>query len=76
MSDRNATDAPYFEKYGRFPYGSPEWKKLYNKRVLVERVFGRLEMYRKLDAIRTRRLAKMCKPALRGAGFFYPAHAS
>ena len=32
---------------------------LYNKRVAVERVFGRLRIYRKLDALRTRRIAEV-----------------
>ena len=51
--------APYFERYSRFPYGSRQWKDIYNKRVSVERVFSRLKTYRKLDAIRTRRLPKV-----------------
>ena len=51
--------APYYERYSPFPYGSKEWKALYNKRVSVERVFGRLKGYRKLNAIRTRRIAKV-----------------
>lgn len=54
-----ATAAPYFEQYSPFPYGSREWKALYNKRVSVERVFGRLKGYRKLNAIRTRGMAKV-----------------
>ncbi|MCH8066006.1 MAG: transposase [Chloroflexi bacterium] len=54
-----ATAAPYFEQYSPFPYGSKEWKTLYNKRVSVERVFGRLKGYRKLNAIRTRGMAKV-----------------
>jgi hypothetical protein len=53
------TMAPYYERYSPFPYGSREWKTLYNKRVSVERVFSRLKTYRKLDAIRTRRLPKV-----------------
>ena len=53
------TPAPYFEQHSPFPYGSREWKTLYNKRVSVERVFGRLKGYRKLDAIRTRGLPKV-----------------
>lgn len=43
----------------RSPTGSREWKTLYNKRVSVERAFGRLKGYRKLDALRTRRLPKV-----------------
>ncbi|MCH8026447.1 MAG: transposase, partial [Chloroflexi bacterium] len=54
-----ATAAPYFEQYSPFPYGSKEWKSLYNKRVSVERVFGRLKGYRKLNAVRTRGMAKV-----------------
>ena len=54
-----AAPAPYFEKQIPFAYGSKEWKALYNKRVSVERVFGRLKGYRKLNAIRTRRIAKV-----------------
>ncbi len=38
-----ATPAPYYERYSPFPYGSKEWKALYNKRVSVERTFGRLK---------------------------------
>lgn len=33
---------------------SADWKKVYNKRVSVERVFSRLKGYRKLNGIRTR----------------------
>jgi hypothetical protein len=51
--------APHFERYSPFPYGSREWKTLYNKRVSVERTFSRLKTYRKLDSIRTRRLGKV-----------------
>ncbi len=51
--------APYYERYSPFSYGSREWKLLYNKRVSVERVFSRLKTYRKLDAVRTRRLPKV-----------------
>lgn len=51
--------APYYEQYSPFPYGSREWKLLYNKRVSVERAFSRLKGYRKLNAIRTRRLPKV-----------------
>jgi len=58
-SPLNSYPGPYFERYARFPYGSTEWKTLYNKRVSVERVFGRLKGYRKLDALRTRRLPKV-----------------
>lgn len=53
------TTQTYYERYSPFPYGSQEWKTLYNKRVSVERVFGRLKGYRKLDALRTRRLPKV-----------------
>jgi hypothetical protein len=49
----------YFERFSPFPYGSPEWQVHYNKRVSVERTFSRLKTYRKLDAIRTRRMAKV-----------------
>jgi IS5 family transposase len=55
----DGTAAPYYEQHSPFPYGSREWKLLYNKRVSVERVFSRLKTYRKLDAIRTRRLPKV-----------------
>jgi hypothetical protein len=48
-----------YERYSPFAYGSREWKLLYNKRVSVERVFSRLKTYRKLDAVRTRRLPKV-----------------
>lgn len=51
--------APYYERYAPFAYGSREWKLLYNKRVSVERVFSRLKTFRKLDAVRTRRLPKV-----------------
>ena len=54
-----ATAAPYFEQHSPFPYGSRECKALYNKRVSVERVFGRLKGYRKLNAIRTRGMPKV-----------------
>ena len=53
------TAQTYYERYSPFPYRSPEWQALYNKRVSVERVFGRLKGYRKLDALRTRGLAKV-----------------
>ena len=46
-------------RYAPFPYGSREWKLLYNKRVSVERAFGRLKGYRKLDALRIRQLPKV-----------------
>jgi len=51
--------APYYERHSTFPYGSREWKTVYNKRVSVERVFSRLKGYRKLNAVRTRRLPKV-----------------
>ena len=54
-----AEPAPYFEQQIPFPYGSSEWKALYNKRVSVERVFGRLKGYRKLNAVRTRGMSKV-----------------
>jgi hypothetical protein len=54
-----ATPGRYFERHSPFPYGSCQWKAIYNKRVAVERVFSRLKGYRKLDAIRTRRLPKV-----------------
>lgn len=53
------TNQTYYERYSPFPYGSCQWKDLYNKRASVERVFSRLKTYRKLDAIRTRRLPKV-----------------
>jgi hypothetical protein len=49
----------YFERHSPFPYGSCQWKAIYNKRVSVERVFSRLKGYRKLDAVRTRGLPKV-----------------
>jgi len=55
----NQVPPPYFERYSPFPYRSPGWRVLYNKRVSVERVFSRLKTYRKLDTIRTRRLPKV-----------------
>jgi IS5 family transposase len=58
-SPLNQIGAPIYERYAPFPYGSRQWKALYNKRVSVERVFGRLKGYRKLDALRTRRLPKV-----------------
>lgn len=58
-SPLNQIDAPIYERYAPFPYGSSKWKALYNKRVSVERVFSRLKGYRKLDALRTRRLPKV-----------------
>jgi transposase len=58
-SPLNQVTVPYFERYSPFPYRSPKWQVLYNKRVSVERVFSRLKIYRKLNAIRTRRLAKV-----------------
>jgi IS5 family transposase len=58
-SPLNQVEPPYFEPYSPFPYRSPKWQVLYNKRLSVERVFSRLKTYRKLDAIRTRRLPKV-----------------
>jgi IS5 family transposase len=58
-STLNQVAPPYFERYSPLPYGSSQWKGAYNKRVSVERVFSRLKTYRKLDAIRTRRLPKV-----------------
>jgi hypothetical protein len=58
-SPLNQAAPRYFERYSLFPYGSREWKAVYNKRVSVERMFSRLKTYRKLDAIRTRRLPKV-----------------
>lgn len=49
---------PYYEQYTPFPYGSTEWKLLYNQRVSVERAFSRAKTYRKLDGLRVRRMAK------------------
>jgi hypothetical protein len=49
----------YYERYIPFPYGSKEWKTLYDKRVSVERVFSRLKTYRKLNAVRVRRMKKV-----------------
>ena len=54
-----AVPGRYFERHSPFPYGSCQWKTIYNKRVSVERVFSRLKTYRKLDAIRTRGLPKV-----------------
>jgi len=54
-----AVPGRYFERHSPFPYGSCQWKAVYNKRVAVERVFSRLKTYRKLDAVRTRRLPKV-----------------
>ena len=53
------TAQTYYERYIPFPYGSKEWKAIYNKRVAVERIFSRLKTYRKLDAIRVRRMKKV-----------------
>ena len=53
------TKRAYFEQYSPFPFGSEAWKKVYNKRVSVERVFSRLKGYLKLNAIRTRRMPKV-----------------
>lgn len=53
------TSQTYYERFIPFPHGSSEWKAIYNKRASVERVFSRLKTYRKLDAIRVRRLAKV-----------------
>ena len=53
-SDRQAQEGlrpPFFR---RLPPQGLESKLLYNKQVSVERVFGRLKGYRKLDALRTR----------------------
>lgn len=55
----NPAKRDYFERYSPFPFGSEAWKKVYNKRVSVERVFSRLKGYRKLNAIRTRRMPKV-----------------
>jgi transposase len=55
----NDVAAAHFERYSPFPYGSRQWKGIYKKRVPVERVFRRLKAYRKLNAIRTRRLPKV-----------------
>lgn len=49
----------YFERYSPFPFGSAEWKAVYNKRVSVERAFSRLKGHRKLNALRTRRMPKV-----------------
>lgn len=49
----------YFERFSPFPYGSPEWRIHYNKRVSVARVSGRLKTYRKLNDIRRRGLGKV-----------------
>ena len=54
-----APEQTYYERYSSFPYGSKEWKAIYNKRVSVERAFSRLKTYRRLDAIRTRRMPKV-----------------
>lgn len=55
----NQVKPRYFERYSPFCHGSREWKAIYNKRVSVERVFSRLKTYRKLDALRTRRMPKV-----------------
>ena len=41
------------------PYGSPEWKRLYHRRVAVEREFGRLKHDYALAPLRTRGLARV-----------------
>jgi hypothetical protein len=41
------------------PYGSPEWKRLYHRRVAVEREFGRLKHEYALAPLRTRGLARV-----------------
>ncbi len=38
---------------------TPEWKKIYNRRVSVEHVFGRLKEHRKLNSVRVRGLRKV-----------------
>jgi IS5 family transposase len=41
------------------PYGSPEWKNLYRRRVAVEREFGRLKHEFALAPLRVRGLARV-----------------
>jgi len=41
------------------PSSTRQWKLLYNKRGSVERAFGRLKEYRKLDNLKIRGLAKV-----------------
>lgn len=53
------TRQTFFERFSPFPYGPPEWRVHYNKRVSVARVFGTLKTYRKLNDIRTRGLGKV-----------------
>jgi len=51
--------AHYSERFSPFVYRSEEWRQIYNMRVSVERVFSRLKGYRKLNALRTRRMPKV-----------------
>jgi hypothetical protein len=41
------------------PYGSAEWKRLYHRRVAVEREFGRLKHEYALAPLRVRGLARV-----------------
>ncbi len=41
------------------PHGSPEWKRLYHRRVAVEREFGRLKHEFALAPLRVRGLARV-----------------
>jgi hypothetical protein len=43
----------------QIPYGSPEWKRLYHRRVAVEREFGRLKHEYALAPLRIRGLARV-----------------
>lgn len=49
----------YYERFSPFAYGSSQWKRIYNQRTSVERVFGRLKGHRKLNMIRVRGLDKV-----------------
>ncbi len=59
LNTTTTTTSAYYERHSPLPYGSAAWTAIYNKRVSVERVFSRLKTYRKLDAIRTRRMPKV-----------------
>ncbi len=49
----------YYERYSPFPYGSREWKTVYNQRVAAERAFGRLKGQRRLEWLKHRGLQKV-----------------
>ena len=48
-----------YRRHCPVPRSTRQWKLLYNKRVSVERAFGRLKEYRKLDNLKIRGLAKV-----------------